>query len=135
MQRLHQIILTLEMAFIVGPISFFVTTLALVSLFNPIEHDYLKLVITMLGAISTWGVWHVTMVAIKAFDHQLQPSSFWWALVMIGIVLCTLILVVINVPELESWLDAPWLSIYLFGLPLLVPAVHSMYVFRYTHKN
>ncbi|WP_428776593.1 hypothetical protein [Vibrio sp.] len=140
MKILNQFLLILEMLFILTPISFYlVLGLGFVLsgvLEQPTSENLLIGSISILAALSTIAVWYVTGAAIKRLHHFLRISNFWWGLVLVGFGVCLGVIAIGNITGIEYRLGEGFLDtlpVFLMGSPLAIPAIHSMFVFRYAN--
>lgn len=141
MKLLNQAILLLEMLLIITPISFYMifgVGFVMSSVFEqPTKENFLIGGITLVSVISTVAVWYVTGAAIKRMHHIFTISFYWWALVILGFVVCLSVMATLNSTGVECRLGGGLTSklpAFLLGLPLAIPAIHSMFVFRYANR-
>ena len=141
MKLLNQAMLLLEMLVIITPISFYLifgVGFVISSVFEqPTAENLLIGGITLISATSTVAVWYVTGAAIRRIHHMFNISNYWWALVILGFVVCVGVIATMNSIGVEYRLGGEVTSklpAFLLGLPLAIPAIHSMFVFRYANS-
>ncbi len=140
MKLLNQCILILEMVVILTPISFYLVLGLGFAMSGILEHPTFENIfigsISLVSAVSTVAVWYVTGAAIKRLHHYLRISNYWWGLVLVGFGVCLGVIATLNTSGVEFRLGSgavERLPAFLMGLPLVIPAIHSMFVFRYAN--
>ena len=139
MTNFHRPILVVEIFIVVLPITFLLL-LGLNGFYSsflsrPQPYVGMFLLISILGLFSTVAVWYVTIAAIIRLKSSFKISKYWWWLVVLGLMMCLLsggALIVLDPQILLFGLPVKdYLKVVLWGSPLVVPAVHSMLVFKY----
>lgn len=139
MKHLHRLIIIIEISVIILPITFLLL-LGLYgfgsSFFNrPQPYVGMFLLISILGALSTVAVWYVSIAALERIKSCSKIAKYWWWLVLLGLMMCLLAVGALIALDPQTPLFGlpvkDYLKLVLWGSPLVVPAVHSMLVFKY----
>lgn len=101
---------------------------------QPIYQSGILLGISLLALGPTAAVWYVTIAAIKRVSIYFQIGQVWWYLVSMGFLICMLVIAATRTPGMpfnhgDQFISQ--LSVFRLGIVLLIPAIHSMLVFRY----